>query len=568
MPSPAKAPTKAAAKAASTLNEAFRLHQSGNLDEAEAMYRRILRANPRNGDAWHLLGVARLQRQDLAEAERAIRAALGIVKAPGYLANLGVVLRGLGRSAEAVETYREALRLTPETPALHYNLGIALMELGRTEEAVAAYRAALDRQPIYPEAFNNLGITLNALGRFDEAAEAFRRALEQRPGHTEATYNLGIALHEQGRLDEATTAFRSALGQDPARPEIHNNLGLALHDSGESAQAADAYRAALQTGRDLPEAHHNLSLTLLLRGDFQQGWEEYEWRWLRREAAGTRRVFDCPLWAGEPAGELPDGKTILLHAEQGLGDSIQFVRYVPMVLARGWRVILEVPRALLGLFGVIKGVTLVAAGEPLPPFDAHCPLLSLPRAFGTTLSNIPAAVPYLSADAGRASAWRDRLPRYGFRVGVAWQGNPVGKIDRGRSFPLAALAPIARVPGVRLVSLQKNDGEEQLRHLPDGMVVNGLGAGFDQGPDAFLDTAAVMDSLDLVITCDTSVAHLAGALGRPAWVALKAVPDWRWMLDREDSPWYPTLRLFRQTTPGDWDGLFARMAGELARIVD
>lgn len=564
MSSPAPAPAQAHTKAASTLSDAFRLHQSGNLAEAEAMYRKILRTEPRNGDAWHLLGVACLQRQDLAEAERAIRTAVGIVKAPGYLANLGVVLRGLGRSAEAVDTYREALRLTPDVPALHYNLGIALMELGRPEEAVAAYRAALDRQPIHPEALNNLGIALNALGRFGEAAEAFRRALEQRPSHTEATYNLGIALHEQGRLDEALAAFRSALGQDPARPEIHNNLGLALHDSGQVAQAADAYRAALQTGRDLPEAHHNLSLTLLLRGDFQQGWEEYEWRWLRREAAGARRVFDCPLWAGE----LSDGKTILLHAEQGLGDSIQFVRYVPMVLARGWRVILEVPRALLGLFGVIEGVTLVAAGEPLPPFDAHCPLLSLPRAFGTTLSSVPAAIPYLRADAGRVAAWPDRLPRYGFRVGIAWQGNPTGKIDRGRSFPLAALAPIARVPGVRLVSLQKNDGEVQLRHLPDGMVVNSLGPAFDHGPDAFLDTAAVMDSLDLVITCDTAVAHLAGALGRPAWVALKAVPDWRWMLEREDSPWYPTLRLFRQTTPGDWDGLFARMAVELARIVD
>jgi hypothetical protein len=257
---------------------------------------------------------------------------------------------------------------------------------------------------------------------------------------------------------------------------------------------------------------------------------------------------------------------LLLHAEQGLGDILQFCRYAPLLAERGAEVVLEVPRTLVRLLGGLSGkVTLVARGDPLPDFDLHCPLMSVPGRLATTVEMIPAPVPYVAADAVRAAHWTARLPADGLRIGIGWQGNPAGTVDRGRSAPLAAFAPLARVPGVRLISLQRHHGLDQLERLPDGMTVDTLGGDFDSGPDAFLDAAVVMANLDLVISTDTAIVHLAGALGRPVWVALKAVPHWTWMIDREDSPWYPSARLFRQVTDGDWRGVFDRMAAELAR---
>jgi hypothetical protein len=335
---------------------------------------------------------------------------------------------------------------------------------------------------------------------------------------------------------------------------------------GRFNEAIAAFTRVVTLEPNLAEARYLLAQLHLARGDLARGWEEYEWRWKLREYEWINEVAGVaskPIWSTEALSE----KTILICAEQGLGDTLQFVRFVPMAVAAAKRVILLVQPPLKPLLANFAGVTLLGLDEPPPPdFDLYCPLLSLPRRFKTTLETLPAEVPYLYADPAAVERWRRRIGEHGFKIGIVWQGKPGVKIDLGRSFPLAALAPLAGVAGVRLISLQKNFGVEQLAELPEGMVVESLGSDYDAGPGAFLDASAVMMCLDLVVTSDTAIAHLAGALGRPAWVALKAIPDWRWLLSTPRSPWYPSLRLFRQPSPGNWSDLFAEMAAALAQV--
>lgn len=583
-----------------TRRAALDLHRKGDLAGAERAYRTLLAEDPRDADTLHLMGVLRFQQGDHPGAEEVLRAALAERRAPEILAQAGQVAAARGRHAEAIALYDEAAALKPDTPELQGNMGLTLLALGRREEAVAAFRAALEATPgnpvirfnlgnaladlgrreealaaydeavrlapVFPEAHVNRGNVLRALGRDEEGVAAYRTAIEQRPAFPEALNNLGGALVEMGRDDEGLVAFRAALDLRPDYPEALSNVGNTLMNKKDLDGAVAACRAATMLQPGYVAAHCNAAVALLLRGDLPEGFAEYEWRWYKSDFSTPLRNFPQPQWRGEDIA----GRTILLHHEQGLGDSIHFVRYVPAVAARAGTVVLEMPAALHGLFApfaAIPNVRLVTMGEPLPPFDVHCPMLSLPIPFGTTIGTVPAAVPYLAPEPDRVEAWRARLPADGFRIGLIWQGKPDVKIDEGRSIPLAAYAPLARVPGVRLISLQKTHGLEQLKTLPDGMVVETLGDDFDAGPHAFLDTAAVMASLDLVVTSDTSVAHLAGALGRPTWVAVKAVPEWRWLLEGDDNPWYPTMRVFRQETPGDWDAVFAGMAGELAAVV-
>ena len=583
-------------------------HHSGNIRDAEALYRTVLRDDPRNADALHGLGVLCLNAGRHMEAEGLIRAAAAARPVPEFFFHLGLALEWLGRARAAIVSYRRALAIRPDFHEALCNLGVLLNTQGFLKEAVAVYRCvirlrpdhvnaianlglilqtwgkpeearplfrrALAIDPAVPEIFFNRGIGLEKLGRLDEAEAAARRALTIRPGFADASSLLGSVLWAQGRARQAAAAHRNALALRPDFPEALTNLANALHDLGRLDEAIAAYSRSLACLPVAPNTRWNRALSRLLSGDFIRGWDDYEWRWQRPEFGGPP-PFTQPLWRGEPA----EGKTLLVHAEQGFGDTIQFIRYVPAVVERGWRVVVQVPRPLLRLLGRLlggmagaDGVSLVAKDDPLPAFDAHCPMLSLPLAFRTTLQTIPAPIPYLSAEPDRAAAWGGRLasllPGGGFRVGIVWQGNPQAAIDRGRSLPLAEMAPLARVPGVRLVSLQKNHGLEQLDQLPEGMTVTTLGADFDSGPDAFVDTAAVMMGLDLVVTSDTAVAHLAGALGRPVWLALRAVPDWRWLMAGDSSPWYPTMRLFRQerTADGDWAPVFARMAAELSAL--
>jgi len=467
-----------------------------------------------------------------------------------------------GRLDQAVELYRAALALEPGHAESLHRLGTIAAETGHGALAAELLRRAVAADGAVAAHHAGLGNALHDLGRFEAAAACHRRALELEPGNLVARVNLGNALRELGRLDEAAAELGLAAERAPGHPAVHLSLGCALHELGRPDEAAACHRRALALAPDNPEAHWNLGLALLLAGDLAAGWPEYAWR--RLAEGGPRRSFPRPAWDG---GDLA-GRTILLHAEQGLGDVLQFIRYLPWIKARGAAVtIVESPTALLRLLRGVAGIDrlIPTGGAALPEHDRHAPLPELPHLFATTEDTIPAAVPYLSPEPELVAMWRERLAAGppGLKVGIAWQGNPHGRIDRGRSPPLAALAPLAAVPGVRLISLQRRDGLEQLAGLPGGMVIESLGDDVDTG-GAFTDTAAIMATLDLVISSDTAIAHLAGALGVPAWVALKRVPDWRWQLGRADSPWYPTLRLFRQSRDGDWDGVFRAIAAALA----
>jgi Flp pilus assembly protein TadD len=569
----------------------------GRLAEAEAEYREALRLDPDHGDAHGNLTLLLRDRGRLAEAEVHGRTAVRHrPESVGAHNNLGLVLLDQQHLDEAVEQFREAFRLQPAYLEARSNLAFALIELSRLEEAETHLRAVLQHQPDrvealnnlanvlvkrdrneealplcrralelktdYPEAHYNLGNALMHLGRFDEAEASFRRAVQLRPGFVEAWNNLGSMYYQkpQGRFDEAEACYRRALELRPKCAEAWANLGLVSVEQGKMNEGLACYDRALRLRPDHAEARMNRALAWLVSGDYERGWAEYEWRWRRkgRELPAHRQ----PLWDGSSL----EGRTILLYPEQGLGDTILFVRYAALVKQRGGTVLFSCPPPLLRLFASCPGIDrLVPEGDPLPAFDVHAPLVNLPRLFGTVLTTVPAPVPYLAADPGLAAYWRGRLAALdGFKVGIVWQGNPRFPEDRKRSVPLTRFEGIARLPGVRLISLQKGAGSEQVRVLAGRFPVLDWGPELDRDGGAFMDTAAVMAGLDLVIAVDTAVVHLAGALGVPTWVAQCCVPYWTpWLLGREDSPWYPTVRLFRQPRLGDWDDVFARLAEEL-----
>lgn len=570
----------------------------GRFEEAIDSYRSALAGQPKNHGAYNNLGDALSELGRLDEAEAAFRKALALW--PDYFEahyNLGNTLRAQGRLEEAIAAYRQALLLRPASADLHTNLGNALREQGDCDGAVATFREVTAIKPDSAQGYYNLGNALVERGSLDEAVSVFRQALAIAPDYAEAWNNLGDALLQQDEVDEAETAFDRALALRPGYANAHNgignvhklrgeyeaavealeralairpdyveafcNLGNVLAEQGRFDEAGAAYQAALAHQPELDRAHLALGVIDLLRGDLAKGLRGYERRRTRPGQTGSR-VFSEPLWLGR---EDVGGKTVFVHHEQGLGDAIQFVRYVPMLRERGARVILSVHPPLRSLISdSLTDVKIGADGHAPAAFDYQIPMLSLPLAFGTTLDTIPAQVPYLFAREDRVRRWQERLGAQGFRIGVCWQGRS-GKEDRGRSFPLARLQAIAALPDVRLISLHKGEGERQLSALPEGMNVELLGPDFDAGGSAFLDTAAVMQSCDLVISSDTAVAHLAGALGVPVWVMLKRVPDWRWLMDRTDSPWYPTMRLFRQPHAGEWEAAFAEAEESLQMLL-
>jgi Flp pilus assembly protein TadD len=474
--------------------------------------------------------------------------------------NLGVALAEEKNHAEALIAFQEAVRSQPKCAEAHYGLGNVLGELGRDEEAVTAFRTALRLQPDHAGALHNLGAALTRLRRGGEAAVFLEQAVRLRPEFAEAFNSLGLAYVEQGKFAAAEASFRQALQLDPGSVDAHTNLGSAFKEQGRLEEAVACYDLALTLKPECATTHWNRALAWLQMGDFALGWREYEWRWERKGA--TPPPYRQPLWDGSPL----DGRTILLHAEQGLGDMLQFIRFVALVKEKGGKVIVAAPLPVVELLATCEGVDgTVTEGQGFPTFDVQAPLMSLPFLLGTTLETLPRQVPYLKADAAKVERWGRRLGELpGFKIGISWQGNPRHKWDRHRSFPLKALEPLARVEGVSLVSLQKGAVAEQIAALGERFAVVDLGAELTD----FTETAAVMRHLDLVVCCDTSVAHLAGALGVPVWVALARFVDWRWLRGRNDSPWYPSMRLFRQKRLGQWKSLFRRMARELRRMIN
>jgi tetratricopeptide (TPR) repeat protein len=506
--------------------QALHSFQQGRLDEAERLCAGILAYRPDDFDALQLLGLLNLQRRRLVEA-----------------------LHFLSKALKVNSTSADAMS----------NFGLALHAMGRFEEAVGCYRNALLIAPLHPEILYNLGNSCLELGRIDEALANYDEALAQNASHVGVLVNRGNALVRLNRPVEAISSYDTALALLPGHPQILTNRGHALRRLDRPVEALLDFEAALAKAQGFPEAHFEAGMARLTLGEFEAGWKEYEWRWKTGTFADKRREFCRPLWLGDTA---VCGKTVLLHAEQGFGDTIQFIRYAPLLIERGAKVICEVQAELRPLLSQFDALEVIARGEVLSSFDMHCPLLSLPFAFRTTLETIPADIPYLKASAERIARWRDRLPSDRPSVGFVWSGSTSHKNDANRSIPLARLARLLKDSPVRSVSLQNElrDADRQtLRDLSNLVHFGGELADF-------ADTAAVISLLDLVVSVDTAVAHLAGAMGKPVIILLPHAADFRWMRERGDSPWYPTAKLLRQPAFGDWDSVIIRLRDELRRL--
>jgi tetratricopeptide (TPR) repeat protein len=535
------------------------LAEQGRLAEAEETYRALIARDPAYRGVWLNLGDVLSDQGRPGEAAAAYRRALDAdPDDPGLLCNLGAALYRQGLFGDAIEQYRRAVALGPDNIAALRLLGLLLHEDGQLREAAEVYRRAFALDPADHVIATNLGACYSELGALDDAIASCEHALLLKPDHAPAYTNLGIVFEKQERVADAVAAHRCAVAADPGYAKGHANLAVALRNAGEIDEALAVSRHAVALDPEQPLAQYNHAHFLLMNGDFANGFEAYRWRRKSKSLSDGDPTFSGPEWQGEPL----DGRTLLLFAEYGLGDALHFVRYLPMVTARGGSIVLQVQPALASLLRLLPDVTVIPRGEPLPAFDLQLPLMSLPRVFGTTLDTIPADVPYLHADPARLLRWRAALADVtALKVGVAWAGNIRHKGDRQRSLSAEAVLPRLVMPGVQLYSLQKEPRPD------DGPVLAALNRDIvDLAPALgdFADTAAAVASLDLVIAVDTSVAHLAGALGRPVWMLTPYALDWRWLRDREDTPWYPTMRLFRQRRPREWDDPLMRLSAALA----
>ena len=551
------------------LQQAVAMQQNGAHPEAEELYREILALRPKHFDALQLLGALSLQAGRLDEGIELLKKAIAIngMQAPLH-SNLAYAYNAQRRFNEGLASANRALALQASFADALNNRGNALAGLDRPAEAFASFEKAIALQPALAQAWNNCACVLRDLDRPDDALAACDQAIALQAGYAEAWSNRANALSDLNRPQDAQASYQRALELAPSFADAWSNLGLTQIDLKQHEDALQSYERALALNPDQAEAHWNRALCLLQMGRLDEGWQEYEWRWQRHRMQGAQRQFAQPLWLGQ----FPlDGKTILLHAEQGLGDTLQFCRYVPLVAAMGAKVILEVPQELMRLLQTLDGVDgLVEQGQPLPAFDCHAPLLSLPLAFGTRVESIPADTPYLFPDESDTKRWSERLASdvsRALKVGLVWAGGnrphvaELRKTDARRSIALDTLAPILDIPHVQFYSLQKGPAAQQLSGNPElaGRIVDYT----DEFAD-FADTAAFVCNLDLVISVDTAVAHLAGATGTPVWIMNRFDTCWRWLLDRTDSPWYPRARLFRQPALGDWNSVIADVHDALA----
>jgi tetratricopeptide (TPR) repeat protein len=569
--------------------------QAGLFTEAAAVYCQVLQTDPSHLESLINLGILCQQLGNPAAAEEWLHKATVVSPncAEAHL-NLGTVLGLQGKISEAMDSYRRALTVKPDYLEAHRSLNRTLLIQGKLQEAIVgceyalsfdknsaeihnllgqineaqgqleaaaqSFQTAIVLKPGFAEAHNNLGRILEAQGCLQEAEVRCRKALALQPQFAEAHYNLGTALLSQGRWGEAAACYQCALTIKANFFEAYNGLGLALAEQSQFTEALAVYQHVLKHKPDLAETHCQAALILLLLGNFEAGWSEYEWRWQTDKF--SHRTFSAPPWDGSSL----QGKTILLYAEQGLGDMIQFVRYAPLIKSMGATVIVETFAPLLSLLSTCSGVDrLLTYGQPPPPIDTYAPLMSLPRVLGTCLHNIPTDIPYLRVPAEHIpdQHLRNQLTQEGseFKVGLVWAAKSQHRLNHKRYCPLAALEPLLGLAGVRWFSLYKGEHAAELESYQNR--VSDLGSLFVD----FADTSWVVEQLDLVISVDTAVAHLAGALGRPVWILLPFIPDWRWLLGREGSPWYPTARLFRQSTPGDWSSAIEQATRLLQTLI-
>lgn len=535
----------------------------GQVDEAITRYDAALQFKPDFFEALYNRAVALQMAHRSEEALTSLDLALTRLPdfADGHFRR-GVVLQELGRSEAAVSAYDRVVALDPSHAEAFYNRGYALVALQRFEAAIASYDKAIALRPNFAQAYCNRGVALQGLNRWEEALASHDRAVSLSPGYAEALINRGVVLHAMFRWDEALAAYEKALVVAPHAVNAYVNRGVTLHACGQLDAAMSSYEQAMAIEPEAADAHFYQSLIYLLRGEFHRGWQEYQWFWKTANGNARLRTFEQPAWTGrEPLA----GKRVLIHSEQGLGDMIQFCRYARLLAQRGAHVVMEVPSSLLGILQGLEGVTeWVAKGDPLPVFDYQCLLLTLPRIFETDGSSIPTPEAYLHVDHAKMGEWRERLgPRKLFRIGLVWSGSQQHLNDAHRSLCLDTL--LAQLPaGFEYVSLQKELRSGDLEVLRSHPKVRH----FEDDIADFSDTAALCELMDLVISVDTSVAHLSAALGRTTWVLLAAVPDWRWMLGRDDSPWYQSVKLLRQPRPGDWESVLKVVSQELLAVTN
>lgn len=502
------------------LQEAVRLHKSGKWQEAEQKYRQFLQHQPAHPDALHLLGV---------------------------------LLHQKGESHTALRFIQKAISENSHQPLYFNNLGMVLAAMDRDREALAAFTQAINLKSDYAEAYNNRGNIFKRLSDLPAALSDYNNALHFEPRFAEALNNRGTVFHQQGKLKEALEDYETALKIRPEYAQAFNNRGITLQEQGKTTEALTAFDRALQINPDYVDARWNRALALLLTGNFQKGWQEFEWRWMKKEFAAQKKNLPQPFWDGSAL----NGRTLFLYSEQGAGDNIQFIRFVSMIEKSGGQIIMECEESLASLFATVPGIDrIINPGDPVPDFHVHLPLLSMPHILKITPDIFPAAVPYLFP-----APFPYRLPAAPnqIKVGFLWAGNPRHKNDKNRSIDIHHFSYLFNVANIRFFSLQVGERKQDLAQLNPARKLNDLSAKLTD----YSLTAAAIKQLDLVISVDTSVAHLAGAIGARVWVLLPFAPDWRWMLHREDSPWYPTMRLFRQPAPGDWAAVFRKLKKEL-----
>ena len=548
------------------LIEAIGRYDRGDLAAATHYCSDVLALDAEDSAALHLLGLIANDQGDPARAtgwlQQAVRC--GPEDADAWN-DYGNALQRCGRLHEALEAFGSAKRLAPRFADPHSNFGYMLFRLGRLEESLPHFRSALAIEADFTLAYNNLGSALLELGRHAEAIEAFRSAIECDPICADGYVNLGNALRRCDCHAQAFEVLQQGRQRAHPNPQLLLNLGGVHKDLGQFDDAICAYEEAIVANSAYAEAHWNLSLVLLARSQLARGWEEFEWRRKILGLAPDALPQNSTEWKGESVAE----KTLLVIAEQGLGDTLQFIRYATMLKQNGARVIAAVQPPLMKILAGCDGIDeIVPLDAPFPPHDLFCLTMSLPRLMSPVLELIPKNVPYLHADPLLIAQWRDRLAQIpGFKIGISWQGNPTYGADRYRSIPLDQFEVLAQVPGVTLISLQRGYGSEQLAAARTRLSIVEFPGEVDATNGPFMDTAAIVKNLDLVISSDTAIVHLAGGLGVPVWMATSFVPDWRWLLDRSDSPWYPTLRLFRQHERLNWRPVFEEMATALGGFV-